>query len=101
MKARLVYQSKSAMQSGIAKQGRWIMTIPHDPSWDYGSIMRWPGAHKTLGQICLTFSSEMAARDFAASNNLEVESDPQFHRGFKPKSYASNFTRTPKPRAVS
>lgn len=96
MKAQLVYQTKTAMQSGRAKAGYWIMVFPSDPNWDYQSIMKWPGAHETLGQIHMRFDSQKAAIDFASTNGIELFCSASSPLMIKPKSYAANFTRPPR-----
>lgn len=97
MKAKLVRQVKSAMQSGDAKACGWLMVFDDPEAFASYNIMNWMGATSTAYQVCLPFDTLEMARQFAEGHHIDLEIEsllPQ--KAPKPKSYAANFTRSPK-----
>ena len=90
--ARIYSPSRSAMQSGKAKGGGWILSFVPAEARKLDPLTGWSGSGDTRSQLRLSFSSREAAEAFARANGIgyEVE-DAKALREIKPKSYAENF----------
>jgi len=91
--ARIYSPARSAMQSGKARGGGWILTFAPAEARKLDPLTGWFGSGDTQAQVRLSFSSREAAEAYAKSNGLvyEVEDAPAVRREIKPKSYAENF----------
>ena len=56
MRARIYQPAKTAMQSGRAKTGQWV--LEYEPTRQrLDPLMGWPGAGDTMAQVRLTFDT--------------------------------------------
>ena len=96
MRAYVYALEKSAMQSGLAQTGVWVVTYDHDV--DHRAcdpVMGWPSTHDTNAQVRLTFHTKDEALAYCATHNLAVEvvAHAPVHKYKAPKSYSDNFTK--------
>jgi len=91
--ARIYCPPRSAMQSGKAKLGSWMLTFIPAEARKLDPLTGWFGSGDTQAQVRISFSSREAAEAYAKANGIryEVEVAPPRPRTIKPKSYAENF----------
>jgi len=90
--ARIYSPARSAMQSGKARGGGWILTFAPAEARKLDPLTGWFGSGDTRSQLRLSFSSREAAEAFARANGIAYEvEDAEAPREIKPKSYAENF----------
>lgn len=90
--ARIHCPPRSAMQSGKAKRGSWLLTFAPAEARKLDPLTGWFGSGDTRAQVRISFSSREAAEAYAKANGIryEIEEAPA-PREIKPKSYAENF----------
>jgi ETC complex I subunit conserved region len=97
MRVRIYQPSKTAMQSGRAGLGAWVLdyeiATPRRPE----SLMGWTSSGDTLNQVRLSFSSLEEALAFAERRGMQADVAVSHARRVTPKNYADNF-RTDRPR---
>jgi hypothetical protein len=91
MLARLYQRPKSAMQSGKARMGEWLLEWERDEPLRPDPLTGWAGSGATETQVQLRFPSREAALAYAARLGLEVEIVPLGPRRLKLQAYADNF----------
>ncbi len=91
MLARLYQRPKSAMQSGRARTGEWLLEIERTDPQRPDPLMGWPGSGDTETQVRLHFSSQDAALAYAERQGITVEIVPLGPRRLKLQAYADNF----------
>jgi hypothetical protein len=91
MLARLYQRPKSAMQSGKARMGEWLLEWERDEPQRPDPLTGWAGSGATETQVQLRFPSREAALAYAARLGLEVEIVPLGPRRLKLQAYADNF----------
>ena len=91
MLARLYQRPKSAMQSGRARTGEWLLEIERDEPQRPDPLTGWPGSGATETQVQLRFASREAAVAYADANDLTLEIVPLGPRTLKLQAYADNF----------
>jgi hypothetical protein len=92
MRAHILRPAKTAMQSGRAKTGRWILEFERRSARFIDPLMGWTGSTDMMAdEVRLAFDTLEEARAYAERQGLEVTVDPAHERAVKPKSYASNF----------
>ncbi len=89
--ARLYQRPKSAMQSGRARMGEWLLEWERDEPQRPDPLTGWAGSGDTETQIQLRFPSREAALAYAASQGLSVEILPLGPRHLKLQAYSDNF----------
>ncbi|MFC3124829.1 ETC complex I subunit [Pseudoroseomonas globiformis] len=90
--ARISMPPRSAMQSGKAKSGRWILTFTPSEAKTIDPLTGWSGSGDMQSQLRLSFSSQEAAEAYARANGIRYEVEPAPAGSvIKPKSYADNF----------
>ena len=91
-KAIIYIPNKSPMQSGVAKNNKWVMVfITKDPTKN--PLMGWETNSNTLSELNLEFSSKELAIEYAKKNKIDFEIiEPQKRKTVK-KSYADNFLK--------
>lgn len=91
MAARIFQEAKNAMQSGKAREGRWVLefesTSPRRPD----PLTGWSGGTDTQSQIRLGFATLEAAKAYAAREGIDCHVLPPIERTLKLQSYADNF----------
>ena len=91
MVARIYRPAKTAMQSGTAKTGHWLLEFePERPQWRE-SLMGWMASAETERQVSLRFETLEDALAYARERGIafQVEQPPRQQRSRQ--SYADNF----------
>lgn len=91
MQARLSKLCKTPMQSGRAKDGKWLLEFIPGTPMPIDPLMGWSGMNGTEREVKLCFDSKEAALSYAATQNVEVILVPETPRRTKTKAYADNF----------
>ena len=91
-KAKIYKPTKTAMQSGLGKNDKWIIEyITKNPG--INPLMGWESSTDTLSELKLEFSTKESAIDYAKRNKIIFEIiEPKQRKIFK-KSYSDNFTK--------
>jgi hypothetical protein len=91
-KAVIYIPNKSPMQSGTAKNNKWILEfITKDPTKN--PLMGWESSSDTLTELKLEFSSKVLAINYAKKNKINFDLiEPKIRKTIK-KSYADNFLK--------
>ena len=91
-KAIIYIPNKSPMQSGMAKDNRWILEfITKDPTKN--PLMGWESSSDTLSELKLEFSSKELAINYAKKKKIDFELIEPKKRKIAKKSYAENFLK--------
>jgi len=93
MKKAIIYiPSKSAMQSGIGNNNKWIIEFKTKDS-GVEPLMGWESSTDTLTELKLEFSTKELAIQYAKKNEIDFEViEPQKRKTVK-KSYSDNFIK--------
>ncbi len=91
MKALIFQRSKSATQSGRARDGQWALIRQRGEAQQHDPLTGWIGSGDTATQIELNFNSEAAAVAYAVAQGLDYEVQPLPPRALKLQAYADNF----------
>ena len=93
MKKAIIYiPNKNPMQSGLAKNNKWILEFKtKDPTKN--PLMGWESSSDTLTELKLEFSSKELAMNYAKKNDLDFEIIEPKKRKIVKKSYADNFLK--------
>ena len=90
-KAKIYKPSKTAMQSGTKKFGKWIIEfITEKPG--INPLMGWESSSDTYSELNLEFKSKELAIEYAKKNKIDYELIEPKSRKINKKSYADNFT---------
>jgi len=88
----VIYQpAKTSMQSGQAKNKKWILEFVMDETQQRDALMGWTGGGDTRRQVKLSFDTQEQAIAFATQKGLEYEVRVPKKRALTPKSYSANF----------
>jgi len=91
-KAKIYIPNKSPMQSGVAKNNKWVLEfITKDPTKN--PLMGWESSSDTLGEIKLEFSTKELAINYAKKKKIDFELIEPKKRKIVKKSYADNFLK--------
>ena len=89
-KAKIYIPTKTAMQSGLGKNNKWILEFfTENPNLN--PLMCWETSSDTLSEVKLEFSSKELAISYAKKNNIIYELIEPKKRKIVKKSYANNF----------
>ena len=92
MHVRIFKPAKSAMQSGLAKTGAWVLEFePQDRSTP-DPLMGWNGSADTRRQLEMRFESAEEAVSYAKKHGHTYTVHKPRERRMKIKSYGSNFS---------
>ena len=80
------------MQSGLAKNNKWIIEFKTKDS-GVDPLMGWESSTDTLTELKLEFSTKELAIDYAKKNKIDFELIEPQKRKIAKKSYADNFTK--------
>ena len=90
-KAKIYKPSKTAMQSGTKKFGKWIIEfITVKPG--INPLMGWESSSDTYSELNLEFKTKELAIEYARKNKIDYELIEPKSRKINKKSYADNFT---------
>ncbi|WP_023648522.1 ETC complex I subunit [Candidatus Pelagibacter ubique] len=91
-KAIIYIPNKSPMQSGTAKNNKWILEfITKDPIKN--PLMGWESSIDTLSELKLEFSTKELAINYAKKNKINFDLIEPKKRKTVKKSYADNFLK--------
>jgi len=91
-KAKIYIPSKTATQSGLGKEDRWILVFDSKDTTT-NPLMGWESSIDTMGEVKLEFSTKDKAIEYAKNNNISYKVIEPNKRKFIIKSYAENFTK--------
>ena len=90
-KVKIYKPAKTAMQSGLGKNDKWIVEyIVKKPGTN--PLMGWESSIDTLSELKLEFSTKESAIDYAKKNKIIFEVIEPKQRKILKKSYSDNFT---------
>ena len=91
-KAKIYIPSKTATQSGLGKEDKWILEFESKDT-SINPLMGWESSNDTMGEVKLEFSTKDKAIEYAKNNNIYYKLIEPNKRKFIIKSYAENFTK--------
>ena len=91
-KAKIYIPSKTATQSGLGKEDKWILEFESKDT-SINPLMGWESSNDTMGEVKLEFSTKNKAIEYAKNNNISYKVIEPNKRKFIIKSYAENFTK--------
>ena len=71
-KAKIYIPTKTAMQSGRAKQKKWILEFESKDT-QINHLMGWESSTDTMGEIVLKFPSKEKAVEYAEKNKISYK----------------------------
>ena len=92
-KAKIYIPSKTATQSGMGKEDKWILEFDSKDT-TINPLLGWESSIDTMGEVKLEFSTKDKAIEYAKNNNISYKVIEPNKRKFIIKSYAENFTKT-------
>jgi len=91
-KAIIYIPNKNPMQSGTAKQDKWILEfVTNNPTKN--PLMGWESSSDTLSELKLVFSSRELAINYAKKKKIDFDIIEPKKRKTVKKSYADNFLK--------
>ena len=91
-KAKIYIPSKTATQSGLGKEDKWILEFESKDT-SINPLMGWESSNDTMGEVKLEFSTKDKAIEYAKNNNISYKVIEPNKRKFIIKSYAENFIK--------
>ena len=91
MQVRIYSPSRSAMQSGRGKVGRWMIDVLPESGQSPESLMGWTSSADTQSQVRLRFESADDALRYAQKQGWEAVLDLPHERKLSPRNYADRF----------
>ena len=91
-KAKIYIPTKTAMQSGLANNNKWIIEFKTKDS-GVDPLMGWESSTDTLSELKLEFSTKDLAIEYAKKNKIDFELIEPQKRKIVKKSYEDNFTK--------
>ena len=91
-KAKIYIPTKTAMQSGLGKNNKWLLEFYTDHR-KLSPLMGWETSSNTLSEVKLEFISKDEAINYAKKNNIDYDLIEPKKRKVVKKSYADNFTK--------
>ena len=86
--------AKTAMQSGRAKAGKWVLEYPRSSRVSAEPLMGWQSSADTARQVRVRFPDKDSAIAYAEARGIEYQVIEPKQRRVKPKAYADNFAFT-------
>ena len=91
-KAKIYIPSKTATQSGLGKEDKWILEFDSKDT-TINPLMGWETSTDTLEEVILKFPSKEKAIEYAENNNISYTVIEPKKKEFVIKSYADNFLK--------
>jgi|TARA_Y100000741_G_scaffold117894_1_gene88475 hypothetical protein len=91
-KAKIYIPSKTATQSGLGKEDKWILEFDTKDTTT-NPLMGWESSSDTLGEVKMEFTTKEKAIEYAKNNNIIYKVIEPNKKRFVIKSYAENFTK--------
>ncbi len=93
MFAKIFQPAKTAMQSGKAKSGQWVLEFEAEAARRIDPLMGWTsGEDTTAGQVRLTFEDKAAAVNYAQSRSIPYQLVESRAAAPVAKAYSDNFS---------
>ena len=89
-KAKIYIPSKTATQSGLGKEDKWILEFESKDT-TVNPLMGWESSNDTMGEVRLEFSTKEKAIEYAKDNNINYKLIEPNKKKIVIKSYAENF----------
>ena len=99
MAARLFQEAKNAMQSGKAREGRWVLEFESHARRRPDPLTGWSGGADTQAQVSLNFDTLEDAKAYANKKGLTISILPAHERKIRPRNYTDNFRYYPEDEA--
>ena len=90
-KAKIYIPSKTATQSGLGKEDKWILEFDTKDTTT-NPLMGWESSNDTLGEVKIEFTTKEKAIEYAKNNDIIYKVIEPNKKKFVIKSYAENFT---------
>ena len=90
-KAKIYIPSKTATQSGLGKEDKWILEFESKDT-TVNPLTGWESSNDTMGEVRLEFSTKEKAIEYAKDNNINYKLIEPNKKRIVIKSYAENFT---------
>ena len=71
-KAKIYIPSKTATQSGLGKEDKWILEFESKDT-SINPLMGWESSNDTMGEVKLEFSTKDKAIEYAKNNNISYK----------------------------
>jgi len=94
VKAKIYQPAKTAMQSGKAKTGYWLLEYERPAPGRPDALMGWNSMPDTIAQVKLTFASREEAVAYAEAKQIPYTVREPKRPAVAPKAYAENFSYT-------
>lgn len=91
MTARIYSPTKTAMQSGKAKTGHWVVEFERDAARSIDPLMGYTSSGDTLNQVKLRFASKEDAIAYAEKEGLAFRVQEPKKAKRRAASYSDNF----------
>ncbi|WP_367715151.1 ETC complex I subunit [Nitratireductor sp. GISD-1A_MAKvit] len=91
MSARIFSPAKTAMQSGKAKTGRWVLEFDPETPRKIEPLMGYTSSSDMKSQVRLTFESREEAIAYAERNGIPFRVEEPHKPKRRQVSYAENF----------
>ena len=91
-KAKIYIPSKTATQSGLGKEDKWILEFDTKDTTT-NPLMGWESSSDTLGEVKMEFTTKEKAIEYAKNNNIIYKVIEPNKKRFVIKSYSENFTK--------
>lgn len=72
MEAKLYHRTKSATQSGKARNGLWVLEFLPSTGHFRDSLVGWVGSTNTMKQVCMYFDSIEEAETYAQKEGINI-----------------------------
>ena len=95
MKVRIYQPSKSATQSGRARNALWLLEYERETQLHPEALMGWTASGDTLNQVTLEFPTQQDAIAYATAKGWEYSADEAHKRIITPRNYVDNFKVRP------
>ncbi|WEX07499.1 ETC complex I subunit [Chelativorans sp. AA-79] len=91
MSARIYSPSRTAMQSGTAKTGQWVLEFEPETPLKIDPLMGYTSSSDTRRQVHLSFPTKEEAIAYAQRNGIAYRVEPEKAPHRRQVSYAENF----------
>ncbi len=91
MSAKIFSPAKTAMQSGKAKTGRWVLEFDQETPRKIDPLMGYTSSRDMKSQIRLTFDSREEAIAYAEKNSIAFRVEEPKESKRRQISYSDNF----------
>jgi hypothetical protein len=91
MLARIYQPARSAMQSGKARTGKWVLEFEPERPREIEPLMGWTASSDMRQQVSLEFETLDEAVAYAQKNGIQFQLFEAHKPTAKAKSYSDNF----------